>query len=193
MFKPVFLRAALGLTLGLSAAAHAHVTLEQPQAASGSAYKAVFKVGHACAEARNTVGITVRLPEGFRGAQPMPKPGWELIVTRAPLAQPYEAHGRRVSEDVVEVRWQARSPDDALPAAYYDEFVLRGTVAAAAGPMWFKVRQDCDLGRSEDWAEVPASGNSTRGLKAPAALLEVVAPAAAVAPAAPAAPAAHVH
>ncbi|RUP30854.1 MAG: DUF1775 domain-containing protein [Curvibacter sp.] len=186
MIKPRSLLAGLCLAFGLGSAAQAHVTLDTPQAVTGSAYKAVFKVGHACAEARSTTAITVRLPEGFRGAQPMPKAGWELLVTRAPLAQAYEAHGRRVTEDVVEVRWQARSPSDALPAAYYDEFVLRGTVAAAPGPMWFKVRQDCDLGRSEDWAEVPASGSAARGLKAPAALLEVL-------PAAPAAAAAHVH
>ena len=73
--------------------------------------------------------------------------------------------------------------------------MLRGTPAGPAGPLWFKVLQGCDGGQS-DWAEVPASGSSTRGLKAPAALLEVVAPAAAVvpsAPATPAAPAAHVH
>jgi len=189
MFKPVFLRAALGLTLGLSAAAHAHVTLEQPQAVAGSAYKAVFKVGHACGEGQSTNAITVRVPEGFRGAQPVPKAGWTLSVQRAALAQPYEAHGHQIKDDVVEVRWQAQGPANALPGAYYDEFVLRGT---PAGPLWFKVLQGCDGGQS-DWAEVPASGRSTRGLKAPAALLEVVAPAPAAAPSTPAAPAAHVH
>lgn len=194
MFKPVFFRAALGLTLtlGLSAAAQAHVTLEQPQATAGAAYKAVFKVGHACGEGQSTNAITVRVPEGFRGAQPVPKAGWTLSVQRAALAQPYEAHGHLVKDDVVEVRWQAQGPANALPGAYYDEFVLRGTPAGPAGPLWFKVLQGCDGGQS-DWAEVPASGRSTRGLKAPAALLEVVAPAPVAAPSTPAAPAAHVH
>ena len=104
----------------------------------------------------------------------------------------YEAHGHLVKDDVVEVRWQAQGPANALPGAYYDEFVLRGTPAGPAGPLWFKVLQGCDGGQS-DWAEVPASGRSTRGLKAPAALLEVVAPAPVAAPSTPAAPAAHVH
>ena len=194
MFKPVFFRAALGLTLtlGLSAAAQAHVTLEQPQATAGAAYKAVLKVGHACGGGQSTNAITVRVPEGFRGAQPVPKAGWTLSVQRAALAQPYEAHGHLVKDDVVEVRWQAQGPANALPGAYYDEFVLRGTPAGPAGPLWFKVLQGCDGGQS-DWAEVPASGRSTRGLKAPAALLEVVAPAPVAAPSTPAAPAAHVH
>lgn len=192
MFKPTFLWAGLCLAVGLSAVAQAHVTLDQPQAAAGSAYKAVFKVGHACGEGQSTTAITVRVPEGFRGAQPVPKAGWTLRVQRAALAQPYEAHGRQVKDDVVEVRWQAQGPDNALPGAYYDEFVLRGTPAGPAGPLWFKVLQGCDGGQS-DWAEVPASGTSTRGLKAPAALLEVLPPASTASPVAPAAPAAHVH
>ena len=39
--------------------------------------------------------------------------------------------------------------------------------------MWFKVLQTCEKG-SIDWAEVPASGTSTKGLKTPAALLEII-------------------
>jgi len=166
----------------LSALASAHVTLDQPQAVAGSAYKAVFKVGHACAGASLTTGITVRLPAGFRGAQPMPKAGWTAVVQRAALAEPYESHGRRISEDVVEVSWRANSADSALPTAFYDEFTVRGTLPAQAGTLWFKVRQSCDVGEV-DWAEVPASGVSTEGLKAPAARLQV----------GPAAAPAHVH
>ncbi|MDD0817068.1 YcnI family protein [Curvibacter sp. HBC28] len=154
----------------LSALASAHVTLEQPQAAAGSAYKAVFKVGHACAGATATTGITVRLPAGFRGAQPIPKAGWTARVQRAPLAVPYESHGRRITEDVVEVSWRANNADAALPGAFYDEFTVRGTLPASEGALWFKVLQSCDVGEA-DWAEVPASGTSTEGLKAPAARL----------------------
>ena len=42
-----------------------------------------------------------------------------------------------------------------------------------ASPMWFKVLQTCETG-SIDWAQTPASGSSTKGLKTPAALLEVI-------------------
>ena len=51
--------------------------------------------------------------------------------------------------------------------------MLRASLPAAAGPMWFKVLQTCEKG-STDWAEVPASGTSTKGIKAPAALLEII-------------------
>ena len=48
-----------------------------------------------------------------------------------------------------------------------------GGLQGEAGPMWFKVLQTCEKG-SIDWAEVPVSGTSTKGLKAPAALLEII-------------------
>ncbi len=63
---------------------------------------------------------------------------------------------------------------DWLQDAWYDEFMLRGGLPGAAGPMWFKVLQTCEKG-SIDWADVPASGLSTQGMKTPAALLEIIA------------------
>ena len=167
-FKPLVLVAALSAPL----LAWPHVTLEQPQAAAGSTYKAILRVGHACEGAKLTTAITARLPAGFRGAHPVPKAGWTTTLRRAPLAEPYTTHGRTVTEDVVEVRWQADSPASALPADFYDEFTVRGQLPAQAGPLWFKVLQTCEVG-AIDWAEVPPSGTSTQGLKAPAALLDV--------------------
>jgi uncharacterized protein YcnI len=38
--------------------------------------------------------------------------------------------------------------------------------------MWVKVLQTCENGQN-DWSDIPASGSSTRGLKSPAALLDV--------------------
>jgi uncharacterized protein YcnI len=161
------------LTLTLAAAAaQAHVSLETPQARAGTAYKAVLRVTHGCGGTA-THTVSVRLPAGFRGAKPMPKPGWALSVQKAPLAQPYESHGRRVTEDVVEITWKAGSRDAWLADAHYDEFVWRGQAPEAAGPAWFKVQQLCEQGQW-DWSELPASGTSTRGLKAPAVLLEVL-------------------
>jgi uncharacterized protein YcnI len=106
----------------------------------------------------------------------MPKPGWTLELRRAPLAVPYESHGRRITDDVVEVTWRAAAREAWLADAHFDEFVLRGQTPERAGPLWFKVLQLCERGQW-DWAEVPATGTATRGLRAPAALLEVQAPA----------------
>lgn len=108
-----------------AAAAQAHVSLEEPQALAGASYKAVLRVGHGC-EGTATHTVVVRVPAGFRGAKPMPKAGWVLSIDRAPLAEPYESHGRKISDDVVQITWKAASKEAFLADAYYDEFVLRG-------------------------------------------------------------------
>lgn len=165
----------LGLGLGLAAPhARAHVSLEEPAAVADSSYKATLRVTHGC-EGTATHTVRVLVPEGFRGTRPMPKPGWNLQTRRAALDQPYESHGRRVTDDVVEVVWTAASREAWLADAHYDEFVLRGRTPAQPGPIWFKVQQLCEKGQWR-WFETPADPKSTdrRGLKAPAALLEVL-------------------
>ena len=165
--------------IGLSCAAllvtgatHAHVALDQPQAAAGSIYKAAVRVGHGC-DGTATHTVTVRLPAGFRGAKPIPKAGWAIIIRHETLAEPYDSHGRKVTEDVVEITWKAGTKESWLADAHYDEFVVRGQLPAKPGLLWFKVQQLCEKG-IWDWADVPTSGTSTKGLKAPAALLEVL-------------------
>jgi len=163
------------ITLALScltAAAQAHVVLAEPVALANTSYRAAFRVGHGC-NGQATTGIRVTLPAGFQGAKPMPKAGWTLTTRLEKLAQSYNSHGKTITDDVVEVTWTAQSAEHALPDAWYDEFVLRGQLAVQGGPLWFKVLQTCDQGAT-DWAEVPASGNITKGLKAPAALLDVI-------------------
>lgn len=153
-------------------AAFSHVVLDEPAALAGRSYKATLRVGHGC-DGSPTTAIKVLIPTGFQGAKPMPKAGWILTTTRARLAKPYASHGQTLSEDVSEIMWSASTQDSWLPDAWYDEFVLRGGLPAEAGPMWFKVLQTCETGR-KDWVQVPASGTSTQGLKAPAALLEII-------------------
>lgn len=152
-------------------AAFGHITLDNQAAAAGSGYKAVLRVGHGC-DGAATQRLRVAIPPGFKGAKPMPKPGWVLTTRTEKLAVPYTSHGKTIAQDVVEITWTAATAAQALPDAHYDEFVLRGTLPDAPGPMWFKVLQSCTQGQT-DWAEVPASGTSTKGLKAPAALLEI--------------------
>jgi len=154
------------------ASATAHVVLEQATTPAGSSTRAVLRVGHGC-DGAATTALRVRIPSGFAGVKPMPKPGWLLTLRREKLAQPYSSHGKTVTEDVSEVTWTAATPADALPDAWYDEFVLRGTAPAQAGLLWFKVLQSCGSA-SLDWAEVPAAGSAVTGLKAPAVPLEVL-------------------
>ena len=163
---------ALSSALCLGVPSYAHVVLQDGAAAASSSYRATFRVGHGC-DAQATTAIRVTIPAGFNGAQPMPKAGWVVSTKTGPLPVPYESHGKKYSEGVLEISWTAYGPENALPAAYYDEFVLRGTTPAQPGQLWFKVLQSCAQG-ANDWAEVPTSGTSTKGLKSPAALLEVL-------------------
>jgi periplasmic copper chaperone A len=150
----------------------AHVVLDEPVALAGASYKATLRVGHGC-NASPTSAITVRIPPGFQGAKPQPKPGWGLTVKHEKLTQSYNSHGKTITEDVSEITWTASSKDSYLPDTFFDEFVLRGSLPKDAQALWFKVLQTCENGHN-DWSQIPAEGTSTQGLKSPAALLELI-------------------
>jgi len=149
-----------------------HIVLDEPSALAGRSYRATLRVGHGC-DGSPTTAIKVLIPTGFQGAKPMPKVGWTLTTTLARLDTPYKSHGKTVTEDVAEITWSASTPASWLPDAHYDEFVLRGGLPTVAGAMWFKVLQSCDKG-SNAWVDMPGAGTSTKGMKTPAVLLEVV-------------------
>ena len=154
-----------------SASVHAHIVLAEPKGVAGSYHKATLRVGHGCNGAATTA-LAVQVPAGFQGAKPQPKAGWTITTRKAQLAKPYSSHGKTVAEDVVELRWSAASKEAALPDEQFDDFAFMGRLPDQPGPVWVKVLQICDSGQN-DWSEIPAQGTSTKGLKLPAALLEV--------------------
>ena len=151
--------------LGAVSVAQAQVVIQDRSVVQGAYHRAAFQVGHGCAGSATTE-LAVTVPPGAEGAHPMPKAGWQLDI-EAPAAD----GSRRIV-------WRGGSLDD----RHYDEFVMQFKVTAAPGPLWFNVEQTCAQGRNL-WVERPESGSSTRGLRLPAALLEVV----------PAAPSGHAH
>ncbi len=155
----------------LAGGAHAHITLDQPEAPAGSSYRAVFKVGHGCEGGAATKEIVVTMPEGLRGAKPMPKPGWTLTTKQRPLKTPYDSHGKPVTEELAEVRWTAQGEANHLPDAWYDEFILRASLPAEPGELAFAVRQVCTQGEW-NWAELPTAANLKP--RAPAVKLKVM-------------------
>jgi uncharacterized protein YcnI len=120
----------------IASAASAHVVLDYQAAPAGSSYRATFKIGHGCGESA-TRQVVVEIPAGVRGAHPMPRPGWQLAVERAALPQPETNHGRTVTDDVVRITWTARSREDMLASAHYDEFVLVARLPAQAGTLYW--------------------------------------------------------
>jgi uncharacterized protein YcnI len=155
----------------LPAAASAHVTLERGEAPANATYRAVLRIPHGC-EGAATDAIRVRLPDGFIGAKPMPKPGWTLEIVRGPYDRPYQQFGETVTEGPREIVWSGGRLDD----AWYDEFVVRGIVAdlVAGTELPFKVTQSCGA-TAVAWDEIAAPGTDRDALDHPAPVLLVTA------------------
>lgn len=149
----------------------AHVTLEAGETVANSTHKAVLRVPHGC-DGDATHTITVEIPKGFIDVRPMPKAGWTTTVSSGPYEEPYQYHGRTLSEGVQQISW-AGGP---LPDEFYDEFVFRGYVAdlPAGTRLHFKVTQGCESGEI-GWTEVAAPGADPHGLEHPAPILLVAA------------------
>jgi periplasmic copper chaperone A len=171
MKKTIKFVAACAVSMG-AMASFAHVTLLDQAAAAGVDYRGVLRVGHGC-EGAATTAIKVTLPAGFNGAQPMVKLGWTVATKTGALAEPYEMHGKKFTEGVLEITWTVNNVADALPDSLYDEFVLHGTTPKKPGTIWFKVEQNCTKG-ANNWVEIPEAGKDAHSLKFPAAKLEVL-------------------
>ncbi|WP_432723038.1 YcnI family protein [Jeongeupia wiesaeckerbachi] len=150
----------------LTGAAQAHIVLQQKYAPADSYYKAVFQVGHGC-DGAATTAVTVRIPDGVKSAKPSPKPGWKLDIRSGKLKQPYESHGKTITEGVSEIRWSGGS----LPDAQFDEFAMQLKLPAEAGKLYFEVVQQCGKQKIE-WTEVPAGDDAAEPAH-PAPVLEL--------------------
>ena len=151
--------------------AHSHAVLTDSSAAPGSYYKGAVRIGHGC-DGSSTTGVKVFVPVGFEGAKPQAKSGWTISIKKAKLAEPYVSHGKSVTEDVVEIEWKANSKECALADGVFDEFAFMTKLPEKIGANWLRVLQTCEKGQN-DWAEIPSSGISTKGLKMPAAFLNI--------------------
>ena len=163
------LNSLLALTLAGAGSASAHVTLERGQAPTDSYYKAVLQVPHGC-KASPTTAVRVRIPEGVTSVKPQPKPGWNLTITRVPLAQPVDAgHGQMVSDRISEIGWIGGP----LADEYFDEFRLVMKLPDRPGTtLYFPVVQECKDGVSR-WIEIPDAGKSAADLKEPAPAVQL--------------------
>lgn len=149
----------------------AHVTLQSKEATPGASYRGVLAVPHGCAGSPTT-RITVRIPEGMIAVKPMPKPGWNVSVSKGKYERTHDfMHGIKLSEGVREITWSGRLEDD-----FYDEFVFAGFLAGSVPQtvLYLPVVQECEKG-VENWAEIPTAGQDAHALKSPAPALRVAA------------------
>jgi len=118
------------LVLGAGAAS-AHVTVTPDSAEAGAYATLTFKVPNESADA-STTAVKVDLPQDapFTSVSVEPVPGWTAKVTQAPLDEPVEVHGTKVTEAPASVEWTADDPDAAIAPGEF----LRFTVSAGAVP-----------------------------------------------------------
>ena len=169
--RPISALALIALSTSLATApAGAHVTLATAETAPNSYYKAVLQVPHGC-DGQATTSVRVQIPEGVIGVKPMPKAGWTLTTTSGAYSKTYDDHGRKVSEGVKEIVWSGGS----LADEHFDEFAFRAKIATdggAAKAIYFPTVQQCAKGETA-WTEIPAAGQSSHALKAPAPVLRI--------------------
>jgi periplasmic copper chaperone A len=156
--------------------AAAHVTIDPPQAEAGAYVRIAFRVPHGCAGGAPTERLVVTLPEAVLQARPMPKPGWTLAITRAPLEVPLDnGHGGKLTERVAEIAWTGGPLED----SHYDEFVVQLRLSRELAPgqaLPIPAVQHCPGGATAAWTEVPAPGRRTTEYRHPAPALRIVAP-----------------
>ena len=153
--------------------AFAHITLAVQQAAPGASYKAVFRVPHGC-DGAATTAIRIQIPEGFVDAKPMPHAGWTLATKTGAYAKTYRLYGAEVTSGVTEVDFTGGN----LPDAWYDEFVVAGTIADSFKPgdvVYFPTVQECGASTATHWIEIPKAGQKADDLKHPAPHVDILA------------------
>lgn len=147
--------------------AQAHVVAEPQDVQADTYQKLSFRITHGC-EGSPTKAVTINIPEALHGAKPMPKAGWTIGMEIKPLAQPYNAHGKLIKEEVRTVTWTGGP----LPNEYFDEFAIQVRVGAEIGQMAIPVTQLCESGRL-DWNEIATPQHARDTLEAPAPVINV--------------------
>jgi len=162
---------ALGLALGPTGPASAHVTVTPSETAAGAYTVLTFSNGHGC-EGSPTTAIRIQIPEGINAVTPTRNDFYEVTKQSERLDPPVEdAHGNQLTERVATVTYTARTP---LPDGYRDAFELSLQLPedAAGETLAFPVIQTCEQGET-GWTEIPASGQDAEELDTPAPSFEV--------------------
>lgn len=155
------------VTLALAMPALAHVTVNPDEAPRGGFAKLAFRVPNERDDA-STVKLEVRLPADhpIANVSVKPKAGWAAEVTRAPLANPTNVHGREVNEAVSQVTWTAAGSD--IKPGEFDEFeVSVGPLPEDVGTLLFPAIQTYSDGEEVAWIEPEVEGQPEPELPAP--------------------------
>jgi uncharacterized protein YcnI len=168
------------LTLGVPAAAQAHVTLQPSQGVpAGGFVRLDVRVPNERDNA-STTKVDVKLPDGFAFASFEPVPGWTVKVTKAKLTRPIKTDDGDVTEQVSRISWTAASAAAAIPPGAFRDFGLSVQVPGKPGDaLTFKALQTYSNGEVVRWI-------GPEGSASPAPVVKLAAAGGAVAAAVPA-------
>ncbi len=162
---------ALGLALGPTGPASAHVTVTPSDTAAGAFTVLTFSNGHGC-EGSPTTGIRIQIPEGINAVTPTRNDFYDVTKQTEKLDPPVtDSHGNELTERVATVTYTAKT---ALPDGYRDAFEVSLQIPedAAGQTLAFPTIQLCEQGQTA-WTEIPAEGQDAEELENPAPSFEV--------------------
>jgi uncharacterized protein YcnI len=171
-------------TLGLPAAAAAHVTLQPATAPAGGFARLDVRVPNE-QDAKDTVKVEVELPPGFADASYEPVAGWRVTETRRKLPKPSTADdGDVLTDELGTITFTATSGKGIEPGQFRDFGLSLGLPDKPAGTkLAFKALQTYSGGDVVRWigpegSEHPAPVVTLVAAGGPAGAAQAPAPAA---------------
>jgi periplasmic copper chaperone A len=149
----------VGLALAAPAAAQAHVTVQPEEVPAGGFVRFDVRVPNERDNA-DTEKVEVQMPDGFAFVSYEPTPGWQAQVRNEKLAQPIEAEGEQINEQVATVTWTATDPNAAIHPDEFRDFGLSVGLpeqAPAGQVLTFPAIQTYSSGEKVRWIGPPDS------------------------------------
>ena len=157
-------------TLG---AASAHVTVKADSTAAGSYSVLTVAFSHGC-DGSATTKIAISVPEEIANIKPGMNYGWTVEKITDDSATPAAGSHGEATPRVSEIVYTAKEP---VADGFYDQFLLQVQIPkdAEGDTIYFPVVQTCEEGETA-WVQIPAEGQSSDDLDAPAPSITVTAP-----------------
>ncbi len=156
--KRLTIAAVTALTLGLPAAAQAHVTLQPDEAPAGGFARLDVRVPNE-EEAKDTTKVQIQMPAGFAHASYEPVAGWKVDVKKTRLAKPVKTADGTITEEVAQITWTGDGRTGAIKPGQFQDFGLSvGLPDRKPGTkLTFKALQTYTGGQVVRWIGAPDS------------------------------------
>ena len=134
------------LLLLMAAPALAHVTVQPPEAPTGSFSRFAVRVPNERPDA-STTKVEVQFPETVTSVSVQPHPAWDYDVKMKTLDEPIEVFGEEVAEAVDTITWSGGT----IGPGEFDEFGFSVRTPDEATELVFPALQTYDSGEVVEW------------------------------------------